>query len=98
MYNNGISPEWNVSLMFPELQKSNVIVINTVISELDYILIGMTGASQNIRTGAQSRYHETSAQHNKIIFPFLYIKKRKLGKNKQPPQKNPKPQTQTKQT
>lgn len=42
MTNNGILPEWNVRIMFPELQKSKAIVINIIISELDYILLCIT--------------------------------------------------------
>lgn len=41
-YNNGILPEWNVSMLFPELQKSKAILINIMISEHDYILIYVT--------------------------------------------------------
>lgn len=45
MYNNGTLPVWNVSMMFTELQKSKAIEINIMVSELDYILIFMTGVS-----------------------------------------------------
>lgn len=46
MYNDGTSPLWNVSMMFTELQKSKAIEINIMVSEFDYVIIFMTGASQ----------------------------------------------------
>lgn len=87
MYYSVILSELNVSMMFPELQKSKSIVINIMISELHYILICMTRASQSILTDARSGYSETPAQHIWVLVPFLYIKK---GSKK----KNPTQQTQ----
>lgn len=83
MYSNSMSPQWNVSMMFAELQKSKAIVINAVISELGYLLIRMTGASHNILTGSRSGYCETPAQHVWVLFNFLYIKRKGSRKNKQ---------------
>lgn len=45
MYNDGTLPVWNVSIMFTELQKFKAIEIDIMVSEFDYIIIFMTGAS-----------------------------------------------------
>lgn len=45
MYNDGTLPVWNVSIMFTELKKFKAIEINIMVSEFDYIIIFMTGAS-----------------------------------------------------
>lgn len=82
MYNNGILPEWNVSVMFPDLQKSKATMINIMISELDYILICMTGASQNILTDAQSGYCETPGQHIWLLFSFFIHQRKEARKKK----------------
>lgn len=48
MYNDGALPVWNETMMFTELQKSKAIEINCMVSEFDYIITFMTGASPKL--------------------------------------------------